>query len=196
MKLCHTTLHIGVVLLVFMTCINCHAKSRSKSHSVFQTEKHLGYGNVLKDSIAEIVINTKKVTCQLVAKSPTDSLRNDSICELPKELTSVAKYLFLDPANFKTNTTVYGIFRPWVSFSFEVKKKQRIYYELDFGLAKWRLLDTNMRPICTFDMKEKNHRIQYAGKDEQKILQNLYKNNLIKFENSYILKLYKEIITM
>ena len=102
----------------------------------------------------EIVINTKKVTCQLVAKSPTDSLRNDSICELPKELTSVAKYLFLYPANFKTNTTVYGIFRPWVSFSFEVKKKQRIYYELDFGLAKWRLLDTNMRPICTFDMKE------------------------------------------
>lgn len=153
-KLNTASLYSGIVLLVFMTCINCHAKSRSKSHCVFQTEKHLGYGNVLKDSIAEIVINTKKVTCQLVAKSPTDSLRNDSICELPKELTSVSQYLFLDPANFKTNTTVYGIFRPWVSICFEVKKKQRIFYELDFGLAKWRLLDTNMRPICTFDMKE------------------------------------------
>ena len=70
------------------------------------------------------------------------------------EVTSVSQYLFLDPANFKTNTTVYGIFRPWVSFCFEVKKKQRIFYELDLGLAKWRLLDTNMRPICTFDMKE------------------------------------------
>lgn len=153
-KLNTASLYTGIVLLIFMTCINCHAKSRSKSHSVFQTEKHLGYGNVLKDSIADIITEAKMVTCQLVAKNPTDSLRNDSICELPKELTPVAQYLFLDPANYKTNATVYGFFRPWVSFCFEAKKKQRIFFEVDFGLAKWRLLDTNMRSICMFDMKE------------------------------------------
>ena len=147
-------LNIGIILLIFMTCINCNAKPKSKSHSIFQTEKHLGYGNALKDSIADIVINAKKATCLLVAKSPTDSLRNDSICELPKELTTVAQYLLLDPANYKTNTTVYGIFRPWGCFCFEAKKKQRIYAEVDFGLAKWRLLDADMRPICMFDMKE------------------------------------------
>ena len=154
MKLCHTTLHIGVVLLIFMACINCHAKSRNKSQYVFQTEKHLGYGKVLKDSIADMITNAKKVTCQLVAQNPTDSLRNDSICELPKELTPVAQYLLLDPANYKTNAIVYGIFRPWVSLCFEARKKQRIYAEVDFGLAKWRLLDADMRPICMFDMKE------------------------------------------
>lgn len=75
----------------------------------------------------------------------------------------------------------------------------RVYQSRD-GEEWYCTRDTNPNTATymryTFDMKEKNHRIQYAGKDEQKFLQNLYKNNLIKFENSYILKLYKEIITM
>ena len=46
----------------------------------------------------------------------------------------------------------------------------------------------------TFDIKQVSNKIRMADKDDQKKLQYLFKNNLIKFENSYILKLFKEIV--
>ena len=46
----------------------------------------------------------------------------------------------------------------------------------------------------TFDIKQVSNKIRLADKDDQKNLQILFKNNLIKFENSYILKLFKEIV--
>ena len=46
----------------------------------------------------------------------------------------------------------------------------------------------------TFDIKSVNNRVRMAGNDEKKKLQLLYSNNLIKFENSFILNVFKEII--
>lgn len=46
----------------------------------------------------------------------------------------------------------------------------------------------------TFIMSQADNRIRYAPPDEKKMLQQLYANNLILFENEYILKLFKEII--
>lgn len=46
----------------------------------------------------------------------------------------------------------------------------------------------------TFDIKQANNRITLADIKEKKFLQELFKNNLIKFENKYIMNIYKDII--
>lgn len=46
----------------------------------------------------------------------------------------------------------------------------------------------------TFDIKQANNRIRFAPLDEKKMLQKLWQNNLLLFENEFILKLFKEII--
>lgn len=46
----------------------------------------------------------------------------------------------------------------------------------------------------TFNLEQANNRIQLAPKDEKKYLQELFTNNLIKFENKYILNVFKDII--
>lgn len=46
----------------------------------------------------------------------------------------------------------------------------------------------------TFDLKLTTSKISLADNDEKKFLQDLYKNNLIKFQNEYILKVFKDII--
>lgn len=46
----------------------------------------------------------------------------------------------------------------------------------------------------TFDLKYADHRISFADSKEKKHLQILYQNNLIKFENSFILNVFKDIL--
>lgn len=46
----------------------------------------------------------------------------------------------------------------------------------------------------TFDIKQVTNKISLADKKEKKFLQELFKNNLIKFENKYIMNIFKEII--
>ena len=45
-----------------------------------------------------------------------------------------------------------------------------------------------------FDIKNANGRVRIGTLDDKKILQSLYKNQLIKFENSYILEVFKQVI--
>ncbi len=71
-------------------------------------------------------------------------------------------------------------------------------YEAQDGSIWYCQQDTNKNSVnymrFTFDIKQASTRIRLAENDEKKKLQFLFKNNLIKFENSYILKLFKEII--
>lgn len=46
----------------------------------------------------------------------------------------------------------------------------------------------------TFDLSMADNRIRFAGIDEKNMLKELYKNNLILFENKYILNVFKDII--
>ena len=46
----------------------------------------------------------------------------------------------------------------------------------------------------TFDLRVANHKIKLADNQEKKKLQLLFSNNLIKFESSYILGVFKDII--
>lgn len=59
--------------------------------------------------------------------------------------------------------------------------------------------DTNPNSVnymrFTFDIKAVTNRIRFAPADEKKFLQQLWQNNLLKFENEYILKVFKELIS-
>lgn len=71
-------------------------------------------------------------------------------------------------------------------------------YEAQDGQSWYVTQDTNKNTVnymrYTFDIKQVTNKIKLAENEEKKKLQFLFKNNLIKFENSYILKLFKEII--
>lgn len=73
----------------------------------------------------------------------------------------------------------------------------RVYQAKD-GTEWYATKDTNPNAVAymrfTFDIKNVTNRIKLAPTEEKKILQKIFANGLIKFENSFIMKVFKEII--
>lgn len=139
------------LFLIALTCLSCQASPKDKDKVFLYSEKTEGWGAALNDSLALIVSNAKKVTCELLEKSTEDPGRIDSVCVLSKKEAAATEFVLLSPDNFKTDKTVYGIFRPWVSFTFEGKKKQKISIVLDLGLSKWQLASGDGKVIFQKD---------------------------------------------
>lgn len=152
---------LSLLLIIFTMCTSCNASPKDEMKKLFDSQKELGYGKVMKDSVASIIFDAKTITCELQSKNPADTLRQDSVSKVPKKLVSTLLYLFSNPDNFQTNDTIFGNFDSWVSYKFEAKKKQVVYLEMDFGIRKWRLLDSNKKVICGSDMKESNMQFIY-----------------------------------
>ncbi len=110
----------------------------------------------LNDSIANLISRTKKITCSLESLNPIDTLRTDSLKVLPRRLNPIVQFLLLDPSNFESNDIVYGFFHSDVCYKLSVSRKKVVYLQLDFGLGKLKLLDSDKREICTTDMKKNN----------------------------------------
>lgn len=74
----------------------------------------------------------------------------------------------------------------------------RIYQSRD-GSEFYASNDTNPNTAnymrFTFNIKQANNRIRLADNKEKKFLQELFKNNLLFFENKYIMNVFKEIIS-
>ena len=105
------------------------------------------------DSIKSIIKEARKITCTLKKLNPVDTLRKDSTKILPRKFNPIFKFLLLDPSNFRTNDIVYGIFQPDVCYKLCVSKNKYIYIQFDFGLRKWKLVDSKEQEIYTSDMK-------------------------------------------
>lgn len=161
MKLNILTRSLSLLLIVFTMCTSCSACSKKGAQDLLCSQKELGYGKVMKDSIASIIFEAKSVTCELQSKNPADTLRQDSIIKVPSKYIPTLQYLFANPDNFQSNDTVFAKFNSWVCYKFEAKKKQVVYLEMDFGIRKWRLLDSKKKVICGSDMKENNMQFIY-----------------------------------
>lgn len=142
-------------------CTSCNAAPKDEMRNLFASQKELGYGKVMKDSVASIIFDAKTVTCELQSKNPADTLRQDSVIKVPNKLVSTLQYLIFNRDNYQTNDTVFGYFDSWACYKFEAKKKQVVYLEMDFGIRKWRLLDSKKKAICESDMKENNMQFIY-----------------------------------
>ena len=75
---------------------------------------------------------------------------------LPRGLNNVLKYILLDPENHKTNDIVYGLFSSSICYKFNQTKEEYVYIEHDFGLRKWRILNSEKEQLYMGDMKENN----------------------------------------
>lgn len=164
MKMNILTRSLSMLLIVFTMCTSCNASPKDEMRKLFDSQKELGYGKVMKDSVASIIFDAKTVTCELQSKNPADTLRQDTVIKVPEKLVSTLLYLFSNPDNFQTNDTVFGNFDSWACYKFEAKKKQVVYLEMDFGIRKWRLLDSKKKQICGSDMKENNMQFIYFTK--------------------------------
>lgn len=141
-----------LIAAVIITCVGCSASGKNDFKTLLAEHKGDGYGKVLSDSIADIILDAKAVTCELQSKAIEDSLRHDTICKLPTKSIPVIQYILLHPDNFISDNIVYGRYESWACLKFEASRKRTIYIELDFGLAKWRLLDNEKKVICQRDM--------------------------------------------
>lgn len=151
---------IGLLIIV-LVCITCQASSKDKNEKNFlKTEKSEGWGKAIPDSVASIIFDAKRVTCTLVGQSKEDTVRVDSVRTLTDKQITVAQYLLLDPVNFKTDKKVYGIFRPWVSFRFEAKRKQEVQILVDLGLSKWQVVTKDNKVVCQKDLENKMEAIR------------------------------------
>lgn len=140
------------LFLIALTCLSCQASPKDKDKVFLYSEKADGWGNALNDSLAIIISSARKVTCELLEKSTEDPGRIDSISVLSKKEIAATEFVLLTPDNFKTDKTVYGIFRPWVSFTFSGKKKQEVSILLDFGLSKWQLISGDGKIVFQKDL--------------------------------------------
>ena len=149
-------LHFAMLLACITVIIGCSASGKKYLVAPLENENGNIYGNVIDDSVASIILNAKRITCELVSKSPEDSVRTDTVKVVPRQWFPLPQFLFLNDNNFKSNDIVYGQFATWACLKFESRKHRTVYLDLDFGLAKWRLRDGDMNDICTMDMKENN----------------------------------------
>jgi len=140
-------------LIVLSMCTSCMASPKEDVKSFFESQKEEGYGKVINDSVATIMLNAKNITCELLSKNPADTLRHDTVAVVPAKMHGVVQYLFFNKENFESEDTVYTKFETWAVYKFEAKKKQIVFLELDFSIRKWRLLDANHKLICAQDMK-------------------------------------------
>lgn len=143
------------LLVLLLTSCATYKKSGATNELVLKCDSTM-YAKLLNDSIAGIVLNSNRVTCSLQSLNPIDTIRTDSIRTLPSDLSTIVKYLFFEPTNFKSNDIVYGNFSSSACYTFRTGNAQVVHLELDFGLKKWKLLDGDKKEVCISDMKNCN----------------------------------------
>ncbi len=147
--------------VIFVTCIGCQASGKKELQRLLASQKEVGYGKVMSDSIASIIFGAKNVQCFLPSESMADSARVDTIACVSTCLRNTLVCIFFNEQNFQGNDTVYGRFKPWATYKFKINRKRVVYLELDFSLSKWRLLDNNKREICAQDTRDGNMELLY-----------------------------------
>ena len=120
--------------------------------SITQTVPTCQQGRI-SDSLKSIIKEARKITCTLEKFNPVDTIRRNSVKVLPRKFNPIFKFLLLDPSNFRTNDIVYGIFQSDVCYKLCVSKNKYVYILFDFGLRKWKLVDSKEQEIFTSDMK-------------------------------------------
>lgn len=147
---------ISVLLMLFI-CMSCTAHTTHKSFCYTIEKDSCVYTRVVNDSIAQIIRGAKTATCVLNNPTPIDSIRTDSIINIQRRTAlPILQYLFFDPNNFKSNQIVYGNFSSSACITFKASSKKIVHLEFDFGLKKWRLLNSNQDIVAIGDMKENN----------------------------------------
>lgn len=108
---------------------------------------------LVSDSLINILLKARKVECKLLSQNPSDTTRSTSSKVVPRYYINVIKFLLLDQSNYLTNDIVYGLFKPDVSYKFYLPNKDYLYVQLDFGLKKWKILDSDIHELAIADMK-------------------------------------------
>jgi hypothetical protein len=98
----------------------------------------------------------QKITCVLGHANPIDSLRSDTTKVLSKEMYPIFAFLIGDINNFESNDIVFGNFSPSVNYIINSRRNTQITIQFDFGLKKWRILDTNSNIVLCADLKDEN----------------------------------------
>lgn len=106
----------------------------------------------ISDSLLAQITRAHKIECRILSISPCGTINPFPSYRLPNKYRYIVKFLFRDPSNFFTDKVVYGKFHPDVCFIFYVTCGKYVIYQLDFGLKKWKLLDSNSQELCTADM--------------------------------------------
>ena len=147
---------ISVLLMIFI-CMSCTARSIHKKFCYTIEKDSCVYAKIVNDSIAQIISEARTAVCVLKNPNPIDSMRTDSIINIQrKTVLPILQYLFFDPNNFKSNQIVYGNFSSSACITFKASSKKKVHLELDFGLKKWRLLNSHQDIVAIGDMKENN----------------------------------------
>lgn len=147
---------ISVLLMMFI-CMSCTARSTHKNLCYTIEKDSRVYAKIVNDSIAQIISEARTAACILKNRNPIDSTRNDSTINIQrKKVLPILQYLFFDPNNFKSNQIVYGNFSSSACITFKASSKKKVHLELDFGLKKWRLLNSHQDIVAIGDMKENN----------------------------------------
>lgn len=143
--------------LTLILVASCYAAPKRNFRKILEIQKETGYGKVIPDSIADIIISARTVTCELKVKNPETAERIDSVAKLPKKLIPTIKYLLLNSQNFQTDLTVYSPFAIWAQYKFKTRRGKEVSFELDFGTRRWRLANARGVQICKGDMEGNNN---------------------------------------
>lgn len=143
-----------VILIVVYFCLSCNTLQREKNNDFLYSEDKASTGVNIQDSLLSIISKARKVSCELIAKSPEDTTRTDSLRTLTKKEAAATEFVLFAPDNFKSDEIVYGVYRTWARFIFEDKKGKAIV-DLDLGLSKWKMMTGSNKEIFRKDLSNR-----------------------------------------
>lgn len=111
------------------------------------------------DSICNIICKAKHIEITSLA-SPSDTLSHDFSRRVPASEMRLVKFIVMNPKNYTTNVTKFGVFMPQIQLRFKAKRAE-IMLKYDFGLRKWGVFDASGKEIAIFDLWSDNM-LRYA----------------------------------
>ena len=136
-----TYLALFVALLTMSA--NCHASKQKKT----------GGENIktaLGDSISNIICNSQNVVAFVVGYDSVGHIEYQEHARLNSLQRHLIRFIIDDDRLYETNQPLYGLFSPSVRYKFSYKKTC-VYVDIDFGLTKWRICNSEGKALYTFD---------------------------------------------
>ncbi len=150
-----STCLVTAIIAALLTCSACMAHRESKSGCTVSSRTDFPT-DIVGDSITALLRGAKDVSVTLHDDGTTITRKH-----IGKTCRALLRFIMANPANYSSDSTVYGKLIPNLSITFS-HKRLKCTAAFDFGLRKWALYDSAGNLISRFDMASGNDMVRFA----------------------------------
>lgn len=107
---------------------------------------------VLGDSISNMITSSKTIKSYIWKRESGKTIKSEER-KLDRKQRYLLHFILANPLMSKTNAVVYGKFTPCIGFEFKKTNRKKVYADIDLGLGKWSVRDTNGKLLKCYDIE-------------------------------------------